>query len=81
MSYGDYMAKAQDRKTTLISEIGRVVRSRRAERRLTQKAVATLAGVDVVRISEIEGERANPRLATVEKIAQALGITVRVEAA
>lgn len=73
------MAKAQDRK--LISEFGRAVRRQRAGRRLTQKAVATLAGVDVVRISEIEGEKANPRLATVEKIANALGIVLRVEAA
>lgn len=53
----------------------------RASRRMTQQAVADLAGVDVVRISEIEGEKANPRIDTVERVCGALGLAVAIHEA
>lgn len=65
----------------LRSAISRAVRMRRADKRLSQQDVAELAGVSVVRISEIEGETKNPRIDTIEKVANALGIVVRFEAA
>lgn len=66
---------------TLRSEISKAVKAMRNKRGLSQTAVAALAGVSPVRMVEIEGEDTNPRIDTVERVANALGIAIRIEAA
>jgi transcriptional regulator with XRE-family HTH domain len=47
----------------------------RARRNISQKELASRAGMSQPRIAEIESGEANPRLSTVKKIAKALGVT------
>lgn len=61
--------------------IGAAIRSERATQRLSQQELAKKAGVSPNRVTEIENEKSDPRLSTVESIAGALGLTVKVEAA
>ena len=76
------MPKSVGRKVgTIRSQFSKAVIARRKDRGLSQMAVASLAGVSVVRLSEIEGETTFPRLDTIEKVANALGIVLSVEAA
>lgn len=48
----------------------------RAERGMTQAQLAVAIGVSQPRIAGIESGDANPRLATISKLAHALGITL-----
>lgn len=61
--------------------IGAAIRSERATQRLSQQELAKKAGVSPNRVTEIENEKSDPRLSTVEAIAGVLGLTVKVEAA
>lgn len=61
-------------------EIGKVIRRRRQELRLTQQALADMSGVSVRHIKAIEAEEANPTLLAVEKIFTPLGLRLSVAA-
>lgn len=54
------------------------VRMARAQRRWSQQDVAEKAGTTADRVSQIESGLIDPRLSTVERIADALGITVTI---
>jgi transcriptional regulator with XRE-family HTH domain len=54
--------------------LGQVIRAIRAERGLSQEAVALDADMDPSWLSRIEGGRHNPSWATVQRIAKALGV-------
>jgi transcriptional regulator with XRE-family HTH domain len=55
---------------------GTRVAARRSELRLSQEAVATIAGVDRSLVSRIEANKVVPRFSTMEAIARALASTV-----
>ncbi|MBF0145188.1 MAG: helix-turn-helix transcriptional regulator [Magnetococcales bacterium] len=56
--------------------VGIRIRSLRAQRKLTQKQLADLAGIPRATLATVERDDANPSLAVVFKIANALGMTV-----
>jgi transcriptional regulator with XRE-family HTH domain len=68
-------------KRKVAERIGAVIRAERASQRMSQQELAKKAGVSPTRITEIENEKSDPRLSTVESIAGALGLTLTVEAA
>lgn len=53
---------------------GRAIRIARAARRLSQKDLATLSGLDASYISLIEAERRDPSTSAVSRLGRALGI-------
>lgn len=56
--------------------LGANVSKLRKKAAMTQQELADAIGVSYPRISEIERGAGNPRIGTIEKIAQALGTTV-----
>jgi transcriptional regulator with XRE-family HTH domain len=54
------------------------VRSARAGKRLNQMEVAKQAGVAQSRVSEIENGTSDPKLSTLARVANVLGLTVSV---
>ena len=56
--------------------LGMTVKRLRQERGLTQEALAKKAGVHRVYIAQIEGQTKVPSVATLEKLAKALGVKV-----
>jgi transcriptional regulator with XRE-family HTH domain len=50
----------------------------RAEREITQKQLAVLTGIDQSDISKIERGIANPTVGTLERIANALGMELKI---
>lgn len=61
----------KDTETTLIEVFGKNVRHRRKWRRWTQEDLAERASLHPAVISQIEREKTNPTLTTVETIAKA----------
>ena len=74
MAHNDMDVSAQSRKVALV--LAESMRAVRAQRQWTQADVAERAGTTQDRISQIETGAADPRLSTVERIADALGLTV-----
>jgi DNA-binding XRE family transcriptional regulator len=58
--------------------LGRQIFEARKARRLTQKDVAALAGVDEADVSNIERGAANPTLATLEAVVGAVGLELEL---
>lgn len=56
-----------------ISENVRLIRERLG---LSQKELAARIGVSYPRISEIENQKGEPRITTIEKVAHGLGVSV-----
>lgn len=56
--------------------LGAAIRELRAERGMTQEAVAQSAGITVAHLSGIERGHANPSWGAVVAIAEALGVSV-----
>jgi len=56
--------------------LGMTVKRLRQARGLTQEALAKKAGVHRVYIAQIEGQTKVPSVATLEKLAKALGVKV-----
>lgn len=56
--------------------LARAVRSARAGEGLTQADLAEKAGVGRNRVSDIESGEADPRLSTIEKVTDALGLSL-----
>ena len=64
---------------TADSGFGRLLRQWRAQRGLSQTALAEAAGLSRAYIAKLEaGDRASPSMPVLERIAKALGVTVRV---
>lgn len=61
-----------------VQHLGEIVRVARARQRLSQAQVAKLAGTSPVRLSEIESGTGDPRLSTVERITDVLGLSIAV---
>lgn len=58
--------------------IGKIIRTRRQELRLTQQTLADMSGVSVRMLKSIEGDYANPSINTVEKLLRPLGMELSV---
>ena len=55
-------------------QIARQMIKARLEKKMSQRALAKKAKTTQARISELEGQNANPSLATLKRISEALGI-------
>jgi DNA-binding XRE family transcriptional regulator len=60
-------------------QIEKVIKERRSMLRLTQEDLAALAGVALRTLKAIEVGKGNPSLDTLQKIAEVLGMEVRLE--
>lgn len=69
------MPKTSNLMGTIMS-LGKNISKHRKRARMTQQDLADAIGVSYSRISEIENGRGNPRIGTIEKIADALQTTV-----
>lgn len=56
--------------------LGKAIRQRRVEQRLSQEALGHAAGIHPTWISHIESGRNNPAWGSVRRIAEALGLKV-----
>ncbi len=63
----------------LVDTIGKTIRQRRKALKITQPHLAELAGISVNSLYKIERGEANPTLDLVEKIAEVLGLEVKLE--
>jgi transcriptional regulator with XRE-family HTH domain len=62
----------------LNQQIGQKVRERRKLLRLRQRDLAELAGVTLRGLTELESGRANPTINQLAKIAEVLGLEIRL---
>ena len=60
---------------TLMFKLGKNVKRIREQKEMTQGDICRAVGFDRAQISNIEAGKGNPTLATIEKIAKALGVT------
>lgn len=60
--------------SAIANKLGRVIRLERERRRLSQEALSELAGMNRSFVGEIERGEATPTVATLQKLADALGI-------
>ena len=60
-----------------LTAIGSKIKTLRKERKITQKNLALVSGISNTYLSDIEIGRTNPSLRTLEKIADALGISIK----
>ena len=63
----------------LVSELGEQIKSRRKVLRITQPDLAEIAGVSVNTLYKIERGQANPSVGLVNKIADVLGMELKLE--
>ena len=55
--------------------LGKNIKQIRLRRKMSQGDICRTLGFDRAQMSNIEGGKGNPTLATIEKIAQALGVS------
>ena len=60
---------------SLSAKIGKNIKRIREEKDMTQGDICRAVGPDRAQMSNIEAGKGNPTLATIEKIAQALGVS------
>lgn len=60
-----------------MSEIGAAIKEVRLKKKLSQRKLASLAGISNTYLSDIEVGRTNPSLKTLKKIAGALEIEIK----
>jgi len=65
-----------DMPTPIAKKIGDNIRRIREEKDLNQRALCKKMGLDAAYLSNIESGKTNPTVATIEKIAKALGVRV-----
>jgi len=63
----------------LIQEIGKLIKARRKSLKITQPDLAELAKVSINTLYKIERGQTNPTLDIIEKIAEVLGLEVKLE--
>lgn len=61
--------------------VAKSIRMARADKQLSQIEVAQAAGVGTARVSELESGKSDPRLSTLVRVTDALGLAVTVGAA
>ncbi len=66
-----------EKRNVLLSEIGAAIKEVRLEKKLSQRKLASLAGISNTYLSDIEVGRTNPSLKTLKKIAGALEIEIK----
>jgi len=59
--------------------VGNLIRERRKSLRITQPDLAELAGISVNSLCKIERGEANPTLGMIGKIAEILGLEIKLE--
>ncbi len=62
-----------------ITEIGAIIRKRRASLRIDQKTLGEISGVAVHTVSNLEAGKGNPTVATLDQVLRVLGMELRVE--
>jgi len=62
-----------------ITEIGAIIRKRRASLRIDQKTLGGISGVAVHTVSNFEAGKGNPTVATLDRVLRVLGMELRVE--
>ena len=72
---------AASRRLALRHSIARLVLSARAGRAWSQAELGRRAGTTQARVSDLENAVGNPRLDTVERVAEALGLVLEVRPA
>ncbi|MCO5235897.1 MAG: helix-turn-helix domain-containing protein [Chitinophagaceae bacterium] len=63
----------------LVRDVGIAIKKRRKALKITQPHLADLAGISVNSLYKIERGKANPTLDLVEKIAEVLGLEIKLE--
>jgi y4mF family transcriptional regulator len=63
----------------LVRDMGTAIKKRRKALKITQPHLAELAGISVNSLYKIERGEANPTLDLVEKIAEVLGLEIKLE--
>lgn len=63
----------------LVRDVGIAIKKRRKAFKITQLHLADLAGISVNSLYKIERGEANPTLDLVEKIAEVLGLEIKLE--
>jgi transcriptional regulator with XRE-family HTH domain len=63
-------------RTEYLLQFGRRLKALRAQRNLTQEALAARCGLDPTFISALEAGRREPRLSNLAKLSQGLGVSV-----
>ena len=58
--------------------VGKNIKKYRKEKKMTQKELATLVGVNEVTIRSYEAEKYRPKIETIQKIAKALDVPVYI---
>lgn len=58
----------------MCGDLGRNLRRAREQREMTQEEVAERSGVHVTEVSRIEGGKRDPRVSTVQRLADAVGV-------
>lgn len=62
-----------------LSSLGKVIRERRKSLKITQPALAGLAGVSVNTLYKLERGQSNPTIEVLVKIADVLGMELKLE--
>ena len=63
----------------LISRIGKQIKERRATLRITQQDLSEMAGISPNTLYKIERGQANPSLSVLTKVAEVLGMDLKLE--
>lgn len=63
----------------LVRNVGTAIKKRRKALKITQPHLAELAGISVNSLYKIERGEANPTLDLIEKIADVLGLEIKLE--
>ncbi|NLO01580.1 MAG: helix-turn-helix transcriptional regulator [Bacteroidales bacterium] len=63
----------------IISEIGELIKERRKALRVSQPDLAEMAGISINTLYKIERGQANPTVQILNKIAEILGMEVKIE--
>jgi y4mF family transcriptional regulator len=63
----------------LVETLGKIIQQRRKALKITQPHLAELAGISVNSLYRIERGKSNPTLDLIEKIAEVLGLEVKLE--
>ena len=69
--------RPKERRNSLQSEFGRIVREKRVALNLSQEGLAELAGVHFTYLSSIERGERNLSLSNIAKISKALGCSMK----